>query len=87
MSSDFSLVACAAERNSRKASAHRRCNTLCNRGLTDTRRAYEAKRLTVTAVRKRTHGKSFDNSFLDLVKTVMIAVEHLSRMSKVKLVR
>jgi len=87
VASNFSLIACAAERNSRKASAHRRCNAFGNRGFTDTRRTYKAKRLTVTAVRKRTYGKSFDNSFLDLVEAVMIAVEHLSRMSKVKLVR
>ena len=80
MTSDIALVLNAAERYSYKIPSQRTCNALGNRCFADTRRSHKAEYLSLYIGSKRSYGKVFKYSFLDLFQTVVIVIKYLGSL-------
>src|SRR6516165_7858823 len=71
----FRLVAHAAERHANEFAPRRLGDRLAERGLADAGRPDKAEDRPGQLVRPALHRKIFDNAFLDLVETEVLAVE------------
>ena len=76
MTADLGLVAHAAERHAHEFAARRLRDRLAERGLADAGRADQAQDRSGQLVGARLHRQILDDAVLDLLKPIVIVVEH-----------
>ncbi len=77
MAADFRLVAHAAQRHAHEFAPRGACDGFAKRGLADARRSDEAQDRPLHLARALLHREIFEDSFLDLLETVMVVVKHV----------
>jgi hypothetical protein len=70
------LIAHAAKAHADEIAPRRTRDRLAKGGLADARRAHEAEDRAFHLTHALLHGQVFENAFLDLLKTVMVRIEH-----------
>ena len=85
MSADFRFIPHAAQRHAHELTSGRLRDRLAKRGLADARRADEAQDRSGQLVGAGLHGEILDDAVLDLLKPVVIRVEHFLRGNEVLL--
>src|SRR5258705_7318190 len=83
MATDIGLVMNAAQALADKLAIHRASDTLTERGFSHARRSYETQNRALALGLQLAHGEKFNDSFLDLVETVVILVEDLARLLQI----
>ena len=85
VSADFRFIPHAAQRHAHELTSGRLRDRLAKRGLADARRADEAQDRSGQLVGAGLHGEILDDAVLDLLKPVVIRVEHFLRGNEVLL--
>ena len=75
MTADLSFIADASQRNTHVRLLHCTGQRLRNRSLSGSRRSRKAEDRTVTFLCEGTHREKFQNTLLDLFKTVMVFIK------------
>ena len=86
VSADFRLVADAAEGHADKLAAHGFGDGLAEGGLADSRRSDETDDRGLAVVLELEDGKEFQNALLDVLETVVVAVEKPGGLADVETV-
>src|SRR5262249_20695791 len=84
-STDFSFIAHAAEGHAHELTASRLRNRFSERGLTDTRRSYEAKDRAFNLADQFLHSEILEYPLLHLKQSEVIGIEHLLGFRDVEL--
>ena len=86
MASDLGLIMHTTESDTHIFSSESPCYRFSETGLTDSRRAIEAKDRRLHVSLELKHCQILDDSFLHLFKTVVILIQHCLRILQVKIV-
>ena len=85
VSADLCFIAHAAQRHADKLSARRASDGFRDRGLADTRRSYQTNNRTFDRLIEVHNGQIFENTLLDLFKSIVILVENAFRLFEVSI--
>ena len=86
MTTDLGLIMHTTESDTHILSSKGTCNRLSKTRLADARRAVKAKNRRLHVTLELQYGKILDNSFLYLIKSVVVLIQNLLCMLQIKIV-